>query len=47
MTEPARREVTYRDLLTHTAGLSYGDSDSPVDRHYRDKCQLGWEEVHC
>jgi len=31
------REVTIRDLLTHTSGLSYGnDEDSPVDALYRE-----------
>jgi CubicO group peptidase (beta-lactamase class C family) len=35
---PARREITIRDLLTHTAGLSYGfDERSPVDELYREK----------
>lgn len=29
---PARREVTIRDLLTHTAGMTYGMTTSPVDR---------------
>jgi CubicO group peptidase (beta-lactamase class C family) len=30
------REITIHDLLTHTAGLSYGDEeDSPVDELYR------------
>lgn len=29
------REITIHDLLTHTAGLSYGDTDSPVDELYR------------
>ena len=29
---PAQRQITIRDLLTHTAGLSYGfDEHSPVD----------------
>src|SRR2546421_7808790 len=26
--EPARREITIRDLLTHTSGLGYGDIDA-------------------
>ncbi|MDH4138691.1 MAG: beta-lactamase family protein [Anaerolineae bacterium] len=31
------REITIHDLLTHTAGLSYGDDeDSPVDGLYRE-----------
>lgn len=29
------REITIHDLLTHTAGLSYGDEDLPVDELYR------------
>jgi len=36
ITEPAQREPTVRDLLRHTAGLSYGFfSDGPVDQAYR------------
>jgi CubicO group peptidase (beta-lactamase class C family) len=34
-TVPATREITIRDLLRHTSGLSYGFDDSPVDRLYR------------
>ncbi|MDE2517563.1 MAG: beta-lactamase family protein [Rhodospirillales bacterium] len=35
-TEPALRDITFRDLLTHTAGLTYGFMDSsPVDALYR------------
>ncbi len=35
--EPARREITYRDLLTHTSGLTYGFMDAnAVDAMYRD-----------
>lgn len=33
---PADRPITYRDLLTHTAGLTYGFMDSPVSARYRD-----------
>jgi CubicO group peptidase (beta-lactamase class C family) len=36
---PARRQITIRDLLTHTAGISYG-TDARVAELYRDK-QLG------
>jgi CubicO group peptidase (beta-lactamase class C family) len=33
---PAEREITYRDLLTHTSGLTYGFMESnPVDALYR------------
>jgi CubicO group peptidase (beta-lactamase class C family) len=33
---PARREITVHDLLTHTAGLSYGfDENSALDERYR------------
>ena len=36
-TEPAARPVTFRDLLTHTSGLTYGFMDAtPVDAMYRD-----------
>ena len=33
-TVPAEREITVRDLLMHTAGLSYGDGDNDVDELY-------------
>jgi CubicO group peptidase (beta-lactamase class C family) len=36
MTEPARRDITFRDLLTHTSGLTYGFIQAtPVDAMYR------------
>lgn len=36
LTEPAKREVTIRDLMRHTSGLTYGlFGDTPVDRAYR------------
>jgi len=36
--EPAERPITFYDLLTHTAGLSYGwNLDTPVDALYRAK----------
>ena len=36
-TAPAARGITYRDLLTHTAGLTYGfHHATPVDAAYRD-----------
>jgi len=35
---PAEREITFRDLLTHTSGLTYGFMESnPVDALYRAK----------
>ncbi len=35
---PAERGITYRDLLTHTSGLTYGFMNStPVDALYRDQ----------
>ena len=35
---PAERPITYRDLLTHTAGLTYGFMNAtPVDAMYRDQ----------
>ena len=34
---PAKREITFRDLLTHTSGLTYGFMHAtPVDAMYRD-----------
>ena len=37
-TVPAEREITFRDLLTHTSGLTYGFMESnPVDALYRGK----------
>jgi len=30
-----QRDITFRHLFTHTAGLSYGWDDTPVDREYR------------
>jgi CubicO group peptidase (beta-lactamase class C family) len=36
MTEPARRDITFRDLLTHTSGFTYGFMHAtPVDAIYR------------
>jgi CubicO group peptidase (beta-lactamase class C family) len=37
-TMPAEREINFRDLLTHTSGLTYGFMESnPVDAAYRAK----------
>ncbi len=33
--QPLEREITIRDLLTHTSGLSYGLSNAPIDSLYR------------
>jgi CubicO group peptidase (beta-lactamase class C family) len=38
---PARREITIRDLMTHTAGLSYG-TGSPAEAAYRAAGTIGW-----
>jgi CubicO group peptidase (beta-lactamase class C family) len=36
LTEPATRDITFRDLLTHTSGLTYGFMQAtPVDAIYR------------
>jgi CubicO group peptidase (beta-lactamase class C family) len=36
--EPAIRDITYRDLLTHTSGLTYGFMQAtPVDAIYREQ----------
>lgn len=41
-TVPARRQITVRDLLRHTAGLTYGVfGDTLVDREYRKAKILG------
>lgn len=34
-TRPADRPISFRDLLSHTAGLSYGATRHPVDKRYR------------
>ena len=36
--EPAQRDITFRDLLTHTSGLTYGFMEAtPVDALYRER----------
>jgi CubicO group peptidase (beta-lactamase class C family) len=37
---PAKREISVRDLLTHTAGINYGDG--PASRQYEAAGVLGW-----
>ncbi len=40
--EPANGPITMQQLLTHTAGFSYGfDPDDPVDQLYREAATLG------
>lgn len=34
VTEPAEKPITFRHVLSHTGGLSYGWSNHPVDRAY-------------
>jgi CubicO group peptidase (beta-lactamase class C family) len=35
---PAERDITFRDLLSHTSGLTYGFMEAtPVDAQYRDR----------
>ena len=37
-TVPAERDITFRDLLTHTSGLTYGFMEAtPVDAQYRER----------
>ncbi len=41
-TMPTEREMTIRDLLTHTSGLTYGHMHAhPIDAMYRDRDLLG------
>lgn len=37
---PAKRPITIRDLLTHTAGISYGSG--PAEKAWRDAGLIGW-----
>ena len=39
---PARRAITIRDLLTHTAGISYGTPPSPAADQYKASGVQGW-----
>lgn len=36
-TRPPERPMTFRNVLSHTGGLTYGGTDHPVDRIYRTK----------
>ncbi|MCY3833269.1 MAG: serine hydrolase [Chloroflexi bacterium] len=41
-TVPAKREISIRDLLTHTSGLTYGHLHAhPIDAMYRERDLLG------
>ncbi|MBC7927299.1 MAG: beta-lactamase family protein [Bryobacteraceae bacterium] len=41
-TDPAERRITFEDLLTHRAGLTYGDFHrGPISQAYRNA--LGWD----
>jgi CubicO group peptidase (beta-lactamase class C family) len=43
-TVPAEREITFRDLLSHTSGLTYGFMESnPVDALYRSKTGVDFQ----
>jgi CubicO group peptidase (beta-lactamase class C family) len=39
---PAKRAITIRDLLTHTAGISYGLAPSPAAEQYKAAGVQGW-----
>ncbi len=38
---PAKREITVQDLMRHTAGMSYGGGNHPVDKRYRELNVMG------
>ena len=38
---PAKREITVRDLMTHTAGISYG-TGSPAEAAFKAAGTIGW-----
>ena len=45
-TEEAKREITVRDLLRHTSGLTYGFfGNTPVDQAYRRQRVLGGQTI--
>lgn len=41
-TVPAEREITIRDLLCHTSGLTYGNSEALIDKLYREAGFSTW-----
>ncbi len=42
----AKRQITIRNLLTHTSGLAYGlDKDTEVDVMYQEQKLLKWDET--
>ncbi len=41
-TVPATRSITVRDLLTHTAGISYVNGDEPAKQAWKDAGIEGW-----
>jgi CubicO group peptidase (beta-lactamase class C family) len=44
--QPADNPITMQQLLTHTAGFSYGfDPDDPVDKLYRESAALGAKDL--
>lgn len=42
VTVPAKREITIRDLMRHTAGLGYGDANQLVHETYKAAKVQGW-----
>jgi CubicO group peptidase (beta-lactamase class C family) len=44
--EPIARSATMRELMSHTAGFSYGFTDSPVDRAYQKSAPLSSATLH-
>ena len=45
--EPVKNPITMQQLLTHTAGFSYGfDPDDPVDKLYRESAALGADDLN-
>ena len=41
---PAKQEMTVRDLMRHTSGLTYGGGDTPVDQLYQEKISFDHNE---